>query len=219
MTGWIVFGGVMALLLFLLCWPVAVDVSVKADKPGAVVRYLFFRRNLLPDIPAGEKASPPKTRRKKKPREKDGEKLEKEKRSLTELLPLVWDMLKGSRGGLRTLRRHLVFSRVEIYICVGGEDAHRTALRYTHLCMAVVAALDVIGMLFVLRRPKVGVAPDFTKASTRYELGARVSIRPLFALGAALRVAAGLAFALLRDRKRPRPPTKPRTDREPAKSA
>lgn len=208
--GWIVLGTILLLLSLLLLAPVSAAVAVKDGETAVLVRYLFFRFDLSPGReakkPTSKKAAKPPKKKKTEPEETEPE---TQKRSAGELARLGLDLLRGSKKGLTIFRKHLVFSRVQLYISVGGGDAHQTALRYSRVCMAVAAALDVVGLLFALRTPKVGIAPDFTRSSTRYDCSLRVGMRPLFAIAAALSVAARLLPILIRERgSRPRQPKK-----------
>lgn len=206
MTALIIVAAVL-LLLFLPLTP-RLSVEIKAGQQGqlvAKVRYLFLRFNISPDKlqqrgekkrAKTEKKAGKQKKTKKSPQESSES--EEEKESVRDKLGLLYKLLIGSKKGVRTVRRHLVISRVKLYIAVGGDDAHQIALRYSHICMLVAAAMDVVGLLFVLKKPKVvGIRPNFTSPETRYELAVRIGIRPVFLLSAGLRVLFPLAGILL----------------------
>lgn len=185
MTALIIIGGI--LLLFLLPQLPKLSLDVLAGPGGFAVkaRYLCFTFDFSPEKQRARAEKKQRKSAKKAARKKPAEEAEPEeaeKRTLGELLTLARTLLRSSKKGVRTLRRHLIFSRVQVYLSVGGDDAHQTALRYSHMCMLVAAALDVVGVLFVLKKPKVAILPNFTCEEIKYEVSARIGIRSFHAV-------------------------------------
>lgn len=184
MTALIITGSVLLLLLFLLLCPIRVVLSYKDGAFAAGLRYLFVAYNFSPE----KMAKRTEKRAKRKIKSEDKKKAKKPKaksgksKSGLESAKAGWLLLKTSRHRLNRFRRHLVLSRVRIYASVGGEDAHQTAVLYAKLSATVTAALDILGMLFTVRTPKIGIAPDFRREQTAYDISLRIGIRPLFAL-------------------------------------
>lgn len=201
MTALMIIGAVLLLLFLLLLPRISVDIVLGGDRQSIRLRYLFLRANLSPDK-LGEKDKRKKDKKGRKKEKAAKPEEEKQKQSLREMLDLLRRSLKGSRKTIITLRRHLVFSRMRVFISVGGDDAHQTALRFSQINMLVAAALDVVGMLFILKKPKVCIMPHFAREDTRYEVAARIGIRPLFVLKAGLHMFSLLMEILLRGNKR-----------------
>lgn len=181
MTALIIIGAILALLLLS---PVAVDISYRQGDSSLTLRYLVYRRALSAEALTKKTAKEPAEEAVKQ-REEQGEGKAK---SAKDTAGMIWSLVKSSRKGLSILRRHLVFSRVQVYISVGCPDAHQTALRYGQTGAAVQTALDIVRMMFVLKKPKVAVAPDFTRGDTRSDIRLRIGIRPVFLLAAAASV-------------------------------
>jgi hypothetical protein len=181
MTALIIIASILAFFLLLLLAPVSVEVRYQRGEADVKAHYLFLSYDLLKKRPAKPKKEPP-------PKEPEPEAGEKPKKKKENPLPMIWKLLKASRWGLGLFRRHLVFSRVRIILRVGGEDAHQIALTYGKVSAAVTAALDVIGLAFVLRKPDVAIAPDFLAPGIDAEARLRVGIRPLFALMAGVSI-------------------------------
>lgn len=197
MTALIIIGAVISLLACLLLIPILVDISYKDGEFQARLRYVVMRYNPLP----GKEIAESKEKGTKAKRQKKGKEPPEKTRTAKETVQLVWIVLKGSRKGARILRRHLIFSKVRVRIVVGGEDAHSIAESSGKLSVAVLAALDLIGVLFVLRAPKVEITPDFLAAESKYDLSLRVSIRPWYILRAGTSVFFKFMSTLQKDKK------------------
>lgn len=180
MTALIVIGTIILLLLIPLLSPAGLDVAYQGGNFKARAHYLFFTFDLLPGEQAEKATRKPKTKKEKKKKDE-----EEKPKSAKDTANTIWSLVKSAPKGLNILRRHLIFSRVKLYICVGGPDAHQIAVNQSKLRLAVLTALDIVGLLFVLKEPEAGILPDFTAQSNTYDLSLRVSIRPLFVLAAA----------------------------------
>lgn len=222
MKALVIIAAVLLFFLLLSLAPLSVSVALKDGRAAIYLRYLLFKINLSPDKPAKKQAKKPgkksllerllEKRKKKEPQEGEQEKKPGKKKPAAELAKTGLELLKASKRGLNTLRKHLVFSHVEVYVRVGGEDAHKTAVRYAQIGLIVPAALDVIGRMFVLKEPKVGIAPDFAAPKTRYELAVRVGMRPYFATLAVIRLLMDALPIFLRARgRKPKTPQRPKT--------
>lgn len=175
MVGWMIVAGILLLLAVLLLSPAVLRVTYRDNAVLVNAKYLFFR---LDFDPAAEHKTKPKKEKRKRKKKKEEEKDPKQ------TMAAVWDLVKSSRRGLNILRKHLVFSRLRVYICVGGEDAHQIALASSKLRLAVLAALDVLELLFVMEDPEVAILPNFTATANRYDLLVQVQMRPAFVIAA-----------------------------------
>ena len=203
MTALIIIGAVILLLAGLAVVPVIVDLSYRDGEFQARLRYLVLRYS--PGLGAADTGGKEKEKKKKKKKKKRPKKTGKEtpeKAGTTmETVKLVRLVLKGSRKGAHILRRRLIFSRIRVRVAVGGEDAHIIAETTGKLNVAALAALDLIGGLFVLRPPVVEIAPDFLSTQSKYDLSLRVSIRTVHILRAGIRVFFKFMSALRQDKK------------------
>jgi hypothetical protein len=194
MTALIVIGAILLFLLFLLLTPASLEIHYARGAVNLKARYLFFRIDPL------KKRSEKKKKEEPAKKEEAGPEKEEKPKKEKNLLKTGWELLKASRRGLSILRKHLVFSRVRVYLRVGGSDAHQTAVSYAKISEAVTAGLDVIALAFVLRKPTVVIAPDFLAGGIDADVTARVGIRPLFVIAAG----ASVFYRYLRLQHKPR---------------
>lgn len=184
MTVLIIIGIILLILLLLLCFPVAVQVSANTGQATVKAHYLFLAFTLFPRPPKKQKATP-EPAKKEKTEETAPEKKKGKKKSRISL-HMIRELFHGAKGALRILCRHLVFSHIDVAVRVGGEDAHQIAMRYSQFSQIATITFSIIDALFVLRKPQVVILPDFVAPDTQYVLTLRVSIRPIFAIAAAL---------------------------------
>ena len=190
--------GILLALLALLLAPVSVRAAYTAGEFRLSVHYLFLKFPILPK----PEEKPEKKGRPKKDKPKKKKAAEEKQKKKTKWTPgLVWELVKSTRKGLNTLRRHLVFYRVEIYAAVGGSDAHKAAVAYGNLNTVVYCGLSVVGTLFPLKDVTVRLLPAFYRESTAWDVRFRVRIIPLFAAGAAIQIAFAAIAAILKGKQ------------------
>ena len=145
----------------------------------------------------------PKPEKQKKEKKKKKRKAPKKKRSATDTLDTVLTLMRNFGRPWDILRSHIVFSRVRIYLVVGGDDAHAAATNYAKCSTAVYGLLTLIHQTFKLRRHKVFLYPDFTEREFR-DISGRVHLRPIFAIIAGLHLLIIFLFTIIKAR-RPKP--------------
>ena len=180
----IVLSVLAGIILLMLLMPIKVRFMFKNGEFTARMGYLFFWRRLAAE---SEDERPGKKRRFVNKRKKARTAPPKKRRLDTSPKELI-SMLVSTREPLERIRRHIVVSRVKVYISAGGEDAHRAAIAYGQICCAAHALLEVIGAMFSLKKTVVAIAPNFRSEQTKYEISARISVRPVFALAFAIRI-------------------------------
>ena len=191
--------GAVFLLLFLLLLPsVRLHLSYKQGEAQVSLHYLFLRFRLFPlkEKPDAKEETDQEAEEAdaKEPKEEEPQK----KKSFAHQLEDIRDLVRSSGKALNRLRRHIIFYRLQGHIAIAREDAHQTALAYAKTALLLQTLLEVIGEVFVLKKHKLTLSPDFTRESSVYHLSLRIRFRPLFVLTAGV----GVLLALLRNAHR-----------------
>ncbi len=175
---------IIAVILILLMCPLKVYLDYDGDVK-LKIGYLFLKFQLIPEKP----------KKKKKPAKKQDEKKEKSQPKpkqpgrikrlidrhgldglieiLKEICEVVVDVLKG-------LSKHLYFTRFNIRICVVGEDAADTAIKYGYVCSAVYPVISVLREHSVIKKFNTDISAGFLAEKTAAEMELTAKIRPLY---------------------------------------
>lgn len=190
-----IIGGVLLVLLLLLLAPVRVSFRSWNGETTASVRYLLFRFQLLPWKERKKKPRKPKKEKPKKkskvkeaPKEPKKPPAKKPNKKVEQLRRL----LKSSRKAVALLCRHLVIYQVKAELQIGKGDAHQTALAYAKAASFLAILLELLGELFVLRKPDIRMEPAFHRETSQYNLALKVRLRPIFPLAAGVILLTGM---------------------------
>ena len=85
--------------------------------------------------------------------------------------------------------KHLYITRCNIRICVVGEDAADTAIKYGYVCSAVYPVISILEQNCVLKKHYTDISAGFLAEKTAAEMELTFKIRLLFLLGAAFKAA------------------------------
>lgn len=203
MMGWMIAGGILALLLLLFWLPIQCKACFE-EELFLRVRYAFVSIRVLPAKEKEEKPKPEKKAKKKKPqKEQNGKKEEKPpaeqepgvREKLKEIiryqgvsgfLSLLGDLAKIAAGTLKKLAAKIVVKQFDLLLVVGGEDAAETAVTYGKVCGVVYPAVGTILSACKCRRYGVTVCPDFDASESRVKFSITAQIRPMYLLGYAV---------------------------------
>lgn len=198
MTGWLIAGGIVALLFLILLLPVTLRLAA-GEKTEVTLRYTFYRKRLFP---AEEREKKPKDM-KGAPREEKPAPEPKEKKSIFETLDMLSDLLAAIDGRLRGC---LVVSSLALSIRIAEEDAAQTAIQYGRVSAYVHTALALARNLIPIRKARINITPDFLRdsgsGSGDFSLELSLRIIPLVIVWAALRIAGAFLAKQLRSGKR-----------------
>jgi hypothetical protein len=67
------------------------------------------------------------------------------------------------------------------HITISREDAHQTALAYAKFALFLHTLLELVDSIFVLKKHRLTLSPDFTRETSVYDVSFRIRFRPLFA--------------------------------------
>lgn len=189
MTGWIITGAVLLLLLFFLGLRVTVVVDYCKD--------LCLRISVLGitvfKIPSSKKKKRKKKRSKDKTKDSEDEdsseenkdKKPKEKPTFNEILDLVKLVLDSLGKPLKKMLKRVIVSHLNLQIICGGDDAAKAAINYGAANYLLSVVLNLCDEYLTLKTPdEIRVDVDFYKEKT--EVACYVEVR--------LTVGSALAF-------------------------
>ncbi len=209
--------GIVALLALLVSVPVVLRVTWDGEDFRLGLRYLFISYSIYPR----EDKEPGRLRayfdgvlerlKKKRAEKKPRPAVQKPKKS-------AWQSLverKGFFGAIgyylrvafksadlgAYLLRHSVISRMKIHITVGGDDAADIAVRQGQWCAGLYPALSlVLCSVKRYRNCSVNITPDFLSEENKYDIDARLRVKPFRGIVGAVRMLVSLTKAEIGDR-------------------
>ena len=197
----LVFGGIVLLLILLLCCPITLRLSF-LNGFSVRLKYLFLSFQLLPQK---EKSTGKKKHADRKKKQEESETtLEKLHRltgedSAAGLFDFLRELAVLAAGSLKTLFHHLMIADFSLDVSAGGEDAAETALTYGKLCAVIYPAVSVLVSQAKTKHYGVSVFPDFSEgAQTKAHMEARLRIKPVFLLSAGIGFLAKLVWAFFK---------------------
>lgn len=187
---------VIAVILILLMCPLKVFLDYDGDLK-LNLGYLFLKFQLVPPKPKNEKKKKTEEKKEKKPEQ---EKKQEEKRPSTfqrlmnkhgidGLIDILKEVVSIVVDFLRDFAKHLYVTRCNIRICIVGDDAADTAIKYGYVCSAVYPLLSVLEQNSVLKKHSTDISAGFLAEKTAAEMELTFKIRLLFLLGAVFRAA------------------------------
>lgn len=190
MTALIVIGCIILFFAVLLLSPVILRFSCKGGKLGAKVQYIFFIIDFSPEELAkrAEKKAGKVVKEEYKKQEAEEGTPQKKQKAASDTVKTIWSLLKASKKGLNTIRKHLIFYKIKATVIVGGGDAAAIAKNYAAYCTIAANGLSVLDSLFVVREPDIYIQPDFLREKTLFEFEFRMKIRPWFPLSAGIEI-------------------------------
>ena len=102
---------------------------------------------------------------------------------LIELLKQIADILKYA---VKKITDHLIISKMDLKIALGGEDAAKIALNYGRIGSAVYPSVAFIQQHVKKCRHKETILPAFAQEEMKISLVLIIKIRPFFVISAAM---------------------------------
>ncbi len=196
--GWIIFGGILALILALLMVPVHITADWN-KKLSVKVRYLFIKKTLFPM----EKKEEPKEKEEEiKPTEKQTTKKKKKHRlTLEETIDKIIDAVNRYGPGAKMILRNIRVHSLELFWKIAGEDAAACAIRYGKICAFLSTALGFFRNFMRIEKSSFRVYPDFTAEKEDIRVNADVEFNPLIILIGAVRIAVAFVKNIFEEKK------------------
>ena len=169
MSGWAVFGIVLAVFVLIGCIPVGVDASYREN--GLALRHKIglFKLQVLP---AKEKKKKPKPKAKKPVANKPDAKPEKHKKqgsipklTLSDILALA-DLACDTLGNLR---RKLRVEVLVLHVTLDGSDPAKAAMLYGRVWAALGALTPKLEQLFVIKKRDIQPILDYNEKEMKLD--------------------------------------------------
>ena len=169
MSGWAVFGIVLAVFVLIGCIPVGVDASYRENGLALRLKIGLFKLQVLP---AKEKKKKPKPKAKKPAANKPDAKPEKPKTqgsmpkpTLSALLALA-DLACDTLGNLRrTLRVEVLV----LHVTLDGSDPAKAAMLYGRVWAALGALTPKLEQLFVIKKRDIQPILDYNEKKMKLD--------------------------------------------------
>ena len=169
MSGWAVFGIVLAVFVLIGCIPVGVDASYRENKLALRLKIGLFKLQVLP---AKEKKKKPKPKTKKPAENKPDAKPEKPKKqgsmpklTLSDILALA-DLACDTLGNLR---RKLRVEVLVLHVTLDGSDPAKAAMLYGRVWAALGALTPKLEQLFVIKKRDIQPILDYNEKEMKLD--------------------------------------------------
>ena len=169
MSGWAVFGMVLAVFALIGCIPVGVDASYRENELALRLKIWLFRVQVLP---AKEKKKKPKPKTKKPAAKKPDAKPEKPKKqgsmpklTLSDILALA-DLACDTLGNLR---RKLRVEVLVLHVTLDGSDPAKAAMLYGRVWAALGALTPKLEQLFVIKKRDIQPILDYNEKEMKLD--------------------------------------------------
>ena len=169
MSGWAVFGIVLAVFVLIGCIPVGVDASYRENGLALRLKIGLFKLQVLP---AKEKKKKPKPKEKKPAAKKPDAKPEKPKKqvsvpklTLSDILALA-DLACDTLGNLR---RKLRVEVLVLHVTLDGSDPAKAAMLYGRVWAALGALTPKLEQLFVIKKRDIQPILDYNEKKMKLD--------------------------------------------------
>lgn len=185
MSGWVVFGIVIAVFVLIGCIPVGVDARYMENELSLRLKIGLLKMQILPAKP--KKAAPKKEKKtakrataSQKP-EKPKKKASMPKLTLSDILALV----NLACDTLGDLRRKLRVEVLTLHVVLGGDDPAKAAMQYGGAWAAIGMLNPKLDQLFVIKKRDIQPILDYNEKemSISAQLALTITIGRALSLG------------------------------------
>ena len=197
MSGWVIFGIVIAVFVLIGCIPVGVDARYLENELSLRLKIGLLKVQVLPAKPKKKKAAPKKEKTAQK-KAAASEKPEKPKTQFSMPKLTVSDILalvNLACDTLGNLRRKLRVEVLMLHVVLGGDDPAKAAMQYGS-AWAVIGMLNPkLDQLFVIK--KRDIQPFFDYNETETKISAQLALTITIGRALSLGLTAGVRFLKL----------------------
>ena len=185
MSGWVVFGIVIAVFVLIGCIPVGVDARYMENELSLRLKIGLLKMQVLPAKP---KKAAPKKKKKTAKRAAASQKPEKPKKkasmpklTLSDILALV----NLACDTLGDLRRKLRVEVLTLHVVLGGDDPAKAAMQYGGAWAAIGMLNPKLDQLFVIKKRDIQPILDYNEKemSISAQLALTITIGRALSLG------------------------------------
>ena len=194
MSGWVIFGIVIAVFALIGCIPVGVDARYSQNELSLRLKIGLLQMQVLPAKPKKKKAAPKKEKtaaKKAAASEKPKKQFSMPKLTVSDILALV----NLACDTLGNLRRKLRVEVLMLHVVLGGDDPAKAAMQYGS-AWAVIGMLNPkLDQLFVIK--KRDIQPFFDYNETETKISAQLALTLTIGRALSLGLKAGVRFLKL----------------------
>ena len=184
---------ILAIILFfaiLLNIPFRIFVSYLDKTPDIYVKYLFFRKTILPKAEKEKKKKdkPEKKSKKDKKEEKsDDATEEKTKKGImpektSERIQFIINILKASGKALRAITKRIKVRKLCVDIDISDEDACDCAVKFGRMNMAVWNIYSFASQFLSIKKDHIRINCVYNKPESVYNFSLIVKVTPAAAI-------------------------------------
>lgn len=185
MSGWVIFGIVIAVFVLIGCIPVGVDARYMENELSLRLKIGLLKIQVLPAKP--KKAAPKKKKKTAKKAaasetpEKPKKKVSMPKLTLSDILALV-DLACDTLGDLR---RKLRVEVLTLHVVLGGDDPAKAAMQYGSAWAAIGVINPQLDRLFVIKKRDIQPILDYNEKEMKIsaQLALTITIGRALSLG------------------------------------
>lgn len=179
MVGWLVFLGILLLLVLLLLCPIRFIILYN-EAFSADLKYLFFSYKFPNKKEGHNNEKKVKTKSDEKPKKSKNNKFLDilKGKGLSGFLRLLKQIIVIAKNTLKSFFAHLVIDDMKLNICVSNNDAAQTAFDYGKVCSIVYPALQILLDNTPKTKYSVFIYPEFTlnKSTVEFKLCAHIRL-------------------------------------------
>ena len=195
MSGWVVFGIVIAVFVLIGCIPVGVDARYMENELSLRLKIGLLKMQVLPAKP---KKAAPKKEKKTAKKAAASQKTEKPKKkalmpklTLSDILALV----NLACDTLGDLRRKLRVEVLTLHVVLGGDDPAKAAMQYGGAWAAIGMLNPKLDQLFVIKKRDIQPILDYNEKEMKID--AHLALTITIGRAVSLAVRAGVRFLKL----------------------
>ena len=191
-VGWILLS-LLLLIVIILILPIGIRIEylqtwkIKIKLFGVIPVY-SLSGDQPPKTPKPTPAvqPPPDDRKKDEPSLKEQFKTFYKEEGIKGVFTLLKALTGIAKSALSRVAHSMMINRLQLYVRVGGEEAHAVAKRYGQLCAALFPTVTLLSSSIRMRKPLVRVDPDFLHDGTDVRVRMTVYILPIGVVWAGL---------------------------------
>ena len=193
MSGWVIFGIVIAVFVLIGCIPVGVDAGYRENDLSLRLKVGLFKLQVLPAKPKKKKAAPKKEKRvsakkaESKPA-KPKKQFQMPKLTLSDILALL-DLACDTLGDLR---RKIRVEILVLHVVLDGSDPAKAAMLYGRSWAMIGALTPKLDQLFVIKKRDIQPILDYNEKEMKID--AHLALTITIGRAVSLAVRAGVRF-------------------------
>ena len=204
MSGWVIFGIVLAVFVLIGCIPVGVDARYSRNELSLRLKIGLLQMQVLPAKPKKKQAAPEKKQAAPKKKQETAKQAAapqkpaatKKKVSMPKLtLADILELVNLACDTLGDLRRKLRVEILTLHVVLGADDPAKAAMQYGGAWAAIGMLDPKLGRLFVIKKRDIQPILDYNENETK--ISAQLALTITIGRALSLGLKAGVRFLKL----------------------